>query len=77
MPKSLLIKPHSSILAAMTDPAAPILARLAALQALLAAPQAHARRRARALDRQRRTGEAAPMALPMPRTHRMRQSLAP
>jgi hypothetical protein len=52
-------------------PAAPILARLAALQELLAAPEAHARRLARTLERQRKAGEAAPMALPMPRTHRM------
>jgi hypothetical protein len=52
-------------------PAAPILARLAALQELLAAPEAHARRLARTLERQRKAGEAAPMALPMNRTHRM------
>ncbi|KDA02925.1 hypothetical protein [Hyphomonas oceanitis] len=52
-------------------PAAPILARLAALQELLAAPEAHARRLARTLERQRKAGEAAPMALPMHRTHRM------
>ncbi|KDA02633.1 hypothetical protein [Hyphomonas oceanitis] len=51
--------------------AAPILARLAALQELLAAPEAHAKRLARTLERQRRAGEAAPMALPMTRTHRM------
>ena len=51
--------------------AAPILARLAALQELLAAPEAHAKRLARALERQRKAGEAAPMALPMHRTHRM------
>ena len=51
--------------------AAPILARLAALQALLAAPEAHARRLARTLERQRKAGEAAPMALPMTRTHRL------
>ena len=51
--------------------AAPILARLAALQELLAAPDAHARRLARTLERQRKAGEAAPMALPMTRTHRM------
>jgi hypothetical protein len=51
--------------------AAPILARLAALQELLAAPEAHARRLARTLERQRKAGEAAPMALPMTRTHRM------
>tara|TARA_R110002020_G_scaffold475934_2_gene714654 strand:- start:3703 stop:4278 length:576 start_codon:yes stop_codon:yes gene_type:complete len=52
-------------------PAAPLLARLAALQELLAAPEAHARRLARTLERQRKAGEAAPMALPMTRTHRM------
>jgi hypothetical protein len=52
-------------------PAAPLLARLAALQALLAAPEAHARRLARTLERQRKAGEAAPMALPMTRTYRM------
>jgi hypothetical protein len=52
-------------------PAAPILARLAALQQLLAAPEAHAKRLARTLERHRKAGEAAPMALPMPRTHRM------
>ena len=52
-------------------PAAPILARLAALQELLAAPEAHARRLARTLERQRKAGEAAPMALPMTRTHRL------
>jgi hypothetical protein len=52
-------------------PAAPILARLAVLQLLLAAPDAHARRLARTLARQRRAGEAAPIALPMARTHRM------
>ncbi|KCZ93300.1 hypothetical protein [Hyphomonas johnsonii] len=52
-------------------PAAPILARLAALQQVLAAPDAHARRLARALQRQRDRGEARPVALPMPRTHRM------
>ena len=52
-------------------PAAPILARLAALQELLAAPEAHAKRLARTLERQRKAGEAAPMALPMTRTHRM------
>ncbi|MEH6489905.1 hypothetical protein [Hyphomonas oceanitis] len=51
--------------------AAPILARLAALQELLAAPEAHARRLARTLERQRKAGEAAPVALPMTRTHRM------
>ncbi|KDA03032.1 hypothetical protein [Hyphomonas oceanitis] len=51
--------------------AAPILARLAALQELLAAPEAHARRLARTLERQRKAGEAAPMALPMTRTHRL------
>ena len=51
--------------------AAPILARLAALQDLLAAPEAHARRLARTLERQRKAGEAAPMALPMTRTHRL------
>ena len=51
--------------------AAPILARLAALQELLAAPEAHAKRLARAFERQRKAGEAAPMALPMTRTHRM------
>ncbi|KDA02268.1 hypothetical protein [Hyphomonas oceanitis] len=51
--------------------AAPILARLAALQELLAAPEAHARRLARTLDRQRKAGDAAPMALPMHCTHRM------
>ncbi|MEH6810185.1 MAG: hypothetical protein V7651_15110 [Hyphomonas oceanitis] len=51
--------------------AAPILARLAALQELLAAPEAHAKRLARTLERQRKAGEAAPMALPMTRTHRM------
>ena len=51
--------------------AAPILARLAALQELLAAPEAHARRLARTLERQRKAGEAAPMALPMNRTHRL------
>ena len=51
--------------------AAPILARLAALQELLAAPEAHAKRLARTLERQRKAGEAAPIALPMPRTHRM------
>ncbi|MEH6487343.1 hypothetical protein [Hyphomonas oceanitis] len=52
-------------------PAAPILARLAALQELLAAPEAHARRLARTLERQRKAGDAAPMALPMTRTHRL------
>jgi hypothetical protein len=52
-------------------PAAPILARLAALQELLAAPEAHAKRLARTLERQRKAGEAAPMVLPMARTHRM------
>tara|TARA_R110000851_G_scaffold10055_3_gene36735 strand:- start:173 stop:769 length:597 start_codon:yes stop_codon:yes gene_type:complete len=52
-------------------PAAPIFARLAALQELLAAPEAHARRLARTLERQRKAGEAAPMALPMTRTHRL------
>ncbi|KCZ91750.1 hypothetical protein [Hyphomonas johnsonii] len=52
-------------------PAAPILARLAALQQVLAAPDAHARRLARALQRQRDRGEARPVALPMTRTHRM------
>jgi hypothetical protein len=52
-------------------PAAPILARLTALQELLAAPEAHAKRLARTLERQRKAGEAAPMALPMARTHRM------
>tara|TARA_R110002167_G_scaffold9312_1_gene42628 strand:- start:64 stop:660 length:597 start_codon:yes stop_codon:yes gene_type:complete len=52
-------------------PAAPILARLAALQELLAAPEAHARRLARTLERQRKAGDPAPMALPMTRTHRM------
>ena len=51
--------------------AAPILARLAALQDLLAAPEAHAKRLARTLERQRKAGEAAPMALPMTRTHRL------
>ena len=51
--------------------AAPILARLAALQALLAAPEAHARRLARTLERQRKAGDPAPMALPMTRTHRL------
>ncbi|MEH6489748.1 hypothetical protein [Hyphomonas oceanitis] len=51
--------------------AAPILARLAALQELLAAPEAHAKRLARTLERQRKAGEAAPMALAMNRTHRM------
>ena len=51
--------------------AAPILARLAALQELLAAPDAHARRLARTLERQRKAGDAAPMALPMNRTHRL------
>ena len=51
--------------------AAPILARLAALQELLAAPEAHARRLARTLERQRKAGEAAPMTLPMTRTHRL------
>ncbi|MEH6488794.1 hypothetical protein [Hyphomonas oceanitis] len=51
--------------------AAPILARLAALQELLAAPEAHAKRLARTLERQRKAGEAAPMALPMTRTHRL------
>tara|TARA_R110001606_G_scaffold30757_1_gene94837 strand:- start:396 stop:992 length:597 start_codon:yes stop_codon:yes gene_type:complete len=51
--------------------AAPILARLAALQDLLAAPEAHARRLARTLERQRKAGDAAPMALPMTRTHRL------
>ena len=51
--------------------AAPILARLAALQELLAAPEAHAKRLARTLERQRKAGEPAPMALPMTRTHRM------
>ena len=51
--------------------AAPILARLAALQELLAAPEAHARRLARTLERQRKAGDPAPMALPMTRTHRM------
>tara|TARA_R110001606_G_scaffold112112_1_gene238813 strand:- start:100 stop:696 length:597 start_codon:yes stop_codon:yes gene_type:complete len=51
--------------------AAPILARLAALQDLLAAPEAHARRLARTLERQRKAGEEAPMALPMTRTHRL------
>mgnify|MGYP003648720387 FL=1 len=56
-------------------PAAPILARLAALQELLAAPEAHARRLARTLERQRKAGEAAPMALPMTRTHRLRSEL--
>ena len=52
-------------------PAAPILARLAALQALLAAPEAHARRLARTLERQRKAGESPPIALPMAHTHRM------
>ena len=51
--------------------AAPILARLAALQELLAAPEAHAKRLARTLERQRKAGDAAPMALPMTRTHRL------
>ena len=51
--------------------AAPILARLAALQELLAAPEAHAKRLARTLERQRKAGDPAPMALPMTRTHRL------
>ncbi|MEH6487450.1 hypothetical protein [Hyphomonas oceanitis] len=51
--------------------AAPILARLADLQELLAAPEAHAKRLARTLERQRKAGDPAPMALPMTRTHRM------
>ncbi|MEH6808247.1 MAG: hypothetical protein V7651_05305 [Hyphomonas oceanitis] len=51
--------------------AAPILARLAALQELLAAPEAHAKRLARTLEGQRKAGDPAPMALPMTRTHRM------
>jgi len=52
-------------------PAASLLARLAELQELLAAPEAHAKRLARTLERQRKSSEAAPMALPMVRTHRM------
>mgnify|MGYP003626986287 FL=1 len=52
-------------------PAAPILARLAALQELLAAPEAHAKRLARTLERHRKAGDPAPMALPMPRSHRL------
>lgn len=55
--------------------AAPLLARLAALQQILADPQAHAKRLARALARQRQAGEAPPMILPMPRVHRMRPGL--
>ena len=52
-------------------PAAPLLARLAALQLVLAAPDAHARRLARTLERQRKAGEARPFVLAMPRTHRL------
>jgi hypothetical protein len=52
-------------------PAAQILARLAALQELLAAPEARAKRLARTLERQRTVGEARPVAMPMKRTHRM------
>jgi len=37
----------------------------------MASPEAHARRLARALARQRRAGEAVPIALPMARTHRL------
>lgn len=51
--------------------AAPLLARLAALQQVLAAPDTHARRLVRSLEYQRRAGEAWPLALPMPRTHRL------
>jgi hypothetical protein len=51
--------------------AAPLLARLAALQFVLADPAAHAKRLARSLARQRRRGEPKPCVLPIARTYRL------
>jgi hypothetical protein len=56
-------------------PAAPVFARIIALHRVLAAPAAHARRLARALDRLKQKGERTPVCAPMASAYRLRPEL--
>ncbi|KCZ93339.1 hypothetical protein [Hyphomonas johnsonii] len=56
-------------------PAAPFLDRVSSLYRVLAAPEVHARRLARSLERQKRRGDPRPCALPMVGTYRLRPEL--
>jgi hypothetical protein len=56
-------------------PAARIFARIIALHELLSAPEAHAKRLARSLERLRRKGEARPVCMPDTGAFRLRAEL--
>tara|TARA_R110002050_G_scaffold179856_1_gene313404 strand:- start:184 stop:816 length:633 start_codon:yes stop_codon:yes gene_type:complete len=56
-------------------PAAPVFARIIALHRVLVAPEAHARRLARTLDRLKRKGEPRPSCLPVTGAYRLRPEL--
>ena len=56
-------------------PAAPVFARIIALHRVLAAPEAHAKRLARTLDRLKRQGEPRPSCLPVAGAYRLRPEL--
>ena len=56
-------------------PAAPVLARISALHAVLENPGVYAKRLARSLERQRKRGEPRPAVLPMASAYRLRPEL--
>ena len=56
-------------------PAAPFLARVSALYKVLEAPEVHAKRLARSLERQQKRGDPKPVALPMASAYRLRPEL--
>jgi len=56
-------------------PAGPVFARIIALHRVLAAPQAHAHRLARTLERLKRKGEPRPSCLPVAGAYRLRPEL--